>query len=86
MKETLRGGQRDLVRQVRDKPRAHCWDKRMAQWEREPIRRLEARDFIVARDTGTSLGPGIKPTASWETQETPDTCTSLTTSTLKPDR
>ena len=42
------------------------------------------RDFIVA-DTRTALGPGTKRTASWETQETPHTCTGLTTSPRKPD-
>ena len=42
------------------------------------------RNIIVPRDTRSTLGLGAKRTASWETQETPDTCTSLTTSSRKP--
>ena len=82
-------GERDLVRQVTDKPKAHSWDK-----ERRNVRENDPkagtnetfRNFIFARDTRSALGPGTKRTASWETQETPDTCTSLTTSPRKPDR
>ena len=82
-------GEMDLVRRVTDKPRAHCWDK---EWRnrRENFRKAGTdetiRNFIFARDTRCALGLGTKRTASWETQETPDTCTSLTTRPRKPDR
>ena len=51
---------RDLV-QVRDKPRAHCWDK---EWrngsENNPKTGTDEtlRNIIVARDTGSALGHG----------------------------
>ena len=35
------------------------------------------RNVIVAQDTRSALGRGTKRTASWETQETSDTCTVL---------
>ena len=78
MRETLRGTEGYLVGQVRDEPRAHCWDR---EWrdgsENNPKAGTDEtfRNFIVARDTGGALGPGTKRTASWETQETPDTYT-----------
>ena len=42
------------------------------------------RNFIVSRDTGSTRVPGTERTASWETHATPDTCTSITTSSRKP--
>ena len=44
------------------------------------------RNFVVAGDTGSALGPRTKRIASCETQEAPDTRTSLTTSPRSPDR
>ena len=42
------------------------------------------RNIIVLRDAGSTLGLGTDRTASWETQETLDTCTSFATSSRKP--
>ena len=69
-------GERDLVGQVPDKPRAHGWDK---EWrnvrENNPKAGTDEtiRNSIFARDTICALGLGSKRTPSWETQETPDT-------------
>ena len=71
-------GQRDLVRRIRENPRAHCWDK---EWRNGSENTPKAgtdekfRNFVVARDTGSDLGLGTKRTALWETQEARDTCT-----------
>ena len=83
-------GERDPVRQVTDKPRAHGWDKEWRNRGENNIPKAGTdetiRNFIFARDTRCALGLGTKRTASWETQETRDTCTSLTTRPRKPDR
>ena len=50
--------------------RAHCWDK---EW------RNGGEKIIVAQDTGSAQGPRTKRTASWETEETPNTCSGTTT-------
>ena len=79
---------RNMVRQVRDEPRAHRWDKKRCNGsENDPKTGADEtlRNFIVARDTRSTLGPGTKRTASWETQETSDACTSPTTSPRRPD-
>ena len=81
-------GKRNMVRQVRDEPRAHRWDKKCCNGsENDPKTGGDAalRNFIVVRDTRSTLGPGTKRTASWETQETSDACTSPTTSPRRPD-
>ena len=82
-------GKRNLVRQVRDEPRAHRWDREWRNWsENDPKTGADStlRNFIVGRDTRSTLGPGTKRTPSWETQETSDTCTSPTSSPQRPDR
>ena len=80
---------RDLVRNIRSKPRAHFWDK---DWrhgrENNPKAGADetSRNLIVARGTRSALEHGTERTTSWETQETPGNCTSLTTIPRKPDR
>ena len=78
-----------MVRQVRDEPRAHRWDRELCNGsENDPkIGGDETlRNFIVARDTRSTLGPGTKHAASWETQETSDASTSPTTGPRRPGR
>ena len=73
-------GERNLVGQVRDEPRAHRWDQEWCNGgEINPKTGADKslRNFIVARDTRRNLGPGTERTASWETHETSDTCTVL---------
>ena len=80
--------EKNMVRQVRDEPRAHRWDR---EWcvgsENDPKTGADEwlRNFIVVRDTRGTLGLGTKRTASWETQKTSDRCTSPTTSPRRPD-
>ena len=61
-------GQRDLVRRIRENPRAHCWDKEWSNGsENTPKAGTDEkfRNFVVARDTGSDLGLGTKRTALW---------------------
>ena len=73
---------RNLAGPIRNKPRAHPWNKEWCNGDENNPKTGAGKaigNFIVARDARYS---GIW----WETQETPDTDTSCTTGSRRPDR